>query len=40
MLADVEQLVVDGGWSQDDYRSRLQAMLRRVLANAELGGSG
>jgi AcrR family transcriptional regulator len=35
-----EQLVVDGGWSQDDYRSRLQAMLRRVLVNAELGDTG
>lgn len=26
-----EQLVVDGGWSKDDYRSRLSVVLRRTV---------
>ena len=26
-----EQLVVDGGWSKADYRSRLEIVLRRIL---------
>ena len=31
-----EQLVIDGGWPQDDYRLRLEIMLRRVLVNDRL----
>ena len=33
-----EQLVVDGGWSKDDYRARLQLVLRRVLVEDGDGG--
>ena len=34
-----EQLVVDGGWSKDDYRSRLEIILRRVLVEDVAGGT-
>lgn len=34
-----EQLVIDGGWSKDDYRSCLQIILRRVLVADVDGGT-
>lgn len=34
-----EQLVIEGGWSKDDYLSRLQVILRRVLVADVDGGT-
>lgn len=34
-----EELVVDGGWSKDDYRSRLGIALRRTVVRHASGGT-